>query len=104
MWNCIKLHIEQLLFHVDIEMEPFRHEDDDTFLHDIICESREDTEYYGSQYLSDTGEGDADQLEQMGTQDDTAEASIEILTYIYIQLHDEFCSYICWTCMKWIFL
>ena len=85
MLTCIKLHIEQLLFHVDIEMEPFRHEDDDAFLHDIICESREDTEYDGSQYLSDTGEGDADQSEQMAAQDDTVEVSIEIRTYMYMQ-------------------
>jgi len=73
-----------MLFHVDIKMEPFRHEDDDAFLHDIICESGEDAEYDGSQYLNDTGEGDADQSEQMTAQDDTAEVSIEIRTYIYM--------------------
>ena len=56
MLTCIKLHTKQLLFHVDIKMEPFRHEDDDAFLHDIICESGEDAEYDGSQYLNDTGE------------------------------------------------
>ena len=84
MLTCIKLHTEQLLFHVDIEMEPFRREEDDAFLRDIICESREDAEYDGSQYLNDTGEGDADQSEQMAAQDDTAEVSIEIRTYIYI--------------------
>ena len=84
MLTCIKLHIEQLLFHVDIEMEPFRHEDDDAFLHDIIYESGEDAEYDGSQYLNDTGEGDVDQSEQMAAQDDTAEVSIEIRTYIYM--------------------
>ena len=84
MLTCIKLHIEQLLFQVDIEMEPFRHEDDDAFLHDIICESGEDAEYDGSQYLNDTGEGDADHSEQMAAQDDTAEVSIEIHTYIYM--------------------
>ena len=75
-------------------MEPFRHEDDDSFLQDIICQSGEDAEYDGSQYLNETSEGDADQSEQMGAQDDTVEASIEIRTYIYVQLHDEFCSYI----------
>ena len=48
MLSCIKLHTEQLLFHVDIEMEPFRREDDDAFLHGIICESGEDAEYNGS--------------------------------------------------------
>ena len=79
--TCITL---QLLFHVDIKIEPFRREDDDTFLQDIICESGEDAEYDGSQYLSDTGEGDADQSEQMTAQDDTAEVSIEICTYIYM--------------------
>ena len=74
----------QLLFHVVIKMEPFRLEDDDAFLQDIICESGEDAEYDGSQYLNDTGEGDADQSEQMTAQDDTAEVSIEIRTYIYM--------------------
>ena len=73
-----------MLFHVGIEMEPFRREDDDTFLHDIVCESGEDAEYNGSQYLNDIGEGDADQSEQMTAQDDTAEVSIEIRTYIYM--------------------
>ena len=103
MLICIKLHTEQLLFHVGIEMESFRREDDDDFLHDIIGEGGEDAEYDGSQYLNDTGEGDADHSEQMAAQDDTAEASIEIRAYIYVQLH-EFCFYICSTCMKWIFL
>jgi len=37
-----------MLFHVDIKMEPFQHEDDDAFLRDIICESGEDAEYDGS--------------------------------------------------------
>ena len=73
-----------MLFHVDIKMEPFRREDDDSFLQDIICESREDAEYDGSQYLNDTGEGDADHSEQMAVQDDTTEVSIEIRTYIYM--------------------
>ena len=72
-----------MLFHVGIEMEPFRREDDDDFLHDIICEG-ENVENDGSQYLNDTGEGDADQSEQMTAQDDTAEVSIEIRTYIYM--------------------
>ena len=102
MLICINLHIEKMLFHVGIEMEPFRREEDDDFFHDIICEG-EDADYDGSQYLNDTGEGDADQSEQMATQDDTAEASIGIRAYIYVQLH-EFCFYICSTCMKWIFL
>ena len=84
MLICIKLHTEQMLFHVGIEMEPFRREDDDDFLHDIICEGGENAEYDGSQYLNDTGEGDADQSEQMDAQDDKAEVSIEIRTYIYM--------------------
>ena len=97
MLTCIKLHTAQLLFHVDIKIEHFRRADDDAFFHHIICESGEDAEYDGSQYLSDTGEGDADQSEQMTAQDDTAEVSIEIHTYIhiYVELHDEFCSYKC---------
>ena len=53
-----------MLFRVGIEMEPFRREDNDAFLHDIICEGGEDAEYDGSQYLNDTGEGDADQSER----------------------------------------
>jgi len=57
-------------------MEPIRREDDDSFLQDIICESKEDAEYDGSQYLNDTSEGDADQSEQMTAQDDRAEVSI----------------------------
>ena len=65
-----------MLFHVDIKMEPFRREDDDLFLQDIICESGEDAEYDGSQYLNDTGEGHADQSEQMTARDDRAEVSI----------------------------
>ena len=65
-------------------MEPFRREDDDAFLQDIIYESGEDAEYDGSQYLNDTGEGDADLSEQMAAQDDTAKVSIEIRTYIYM--------------------
>jgi len=51
----------QLLFHVDIKIEHFRRADDDAFLEDIICQSGEDAEYDGSQYLNDTGEGNADQ-------------------------------------------
>ena len=46
--TCIKFHTEQMLFHVDIKVEPFRRENDDAFLHDIICESGEDAEYDGS--------------------------------------------------------
>ena len=84
MLICIKLHTEQMLFHVGIEMEPFRREDDDAFLHDIVCESGEGAEYNDSQYLNYIGEGDADQSEQMATQDDIAEVSIEIRAYIYM--------------------
>ena len=63
MLICIKLHTEQMLFHIGIEMEPFQRDDD--FLHEIICEGGED-EYDGSHYLNDTSEGDADQSGQMG--------------------------------------
>ena len=65
-------------------MEPFQREDDDSFLEDIICQSGEHAEYDGSQYLNDTGEGDADHSEQMAAQDDTTEVSIEIRTYKYM--------------------
>ena len=57
-------------------MEPFRREDDDAFLQDIIYESGEDAEYDGSQYLNDAGEGNANQSEQMTAQDDRVEVSI----------------------------
>ena len=97
------LHTKQMLFHVDIKMEPFRREDDDAFLQDIIYESGEDAEYDGSQYLNDTGEGDAAKSDQMAAQHDTTEASIEICDYIYVQLH-EFGLYICSKCIKWKFL
>ena len=83
------LHTKQMLFHIDIKMEPFWREDDDSFLEEIICQSGEDTKYDGIQYLNDTGEGDADQSKQMTAQDDTAEVSIEIHTYIH--------TYICST-------
>ena len=90
------LHTKQMLFHVDIKMEPFRREDDGSFLEDIIFQSGEDAEYDGSQYLNDIGEGDADQSEQMTAQDDTTEVSISnSYIHIYVQLHDEFCSYKC---------
>ena len=78
------LHTKQMLFHIDIKMEPFRREEDDSFLEEIICRSGEDTEYDGIQYLNDTGEGDADQSKQMTVQDDTAKVIIEIHTYIYM--------------------
>ena len=97
------LHTKQMLFHIDIKMEPFWREDDDSFLEEIICQSGEDTEYDGSQYLSDTGEGDADLSSQMAAQDDTAEVSIEIRTYIYMY-NFIMNSYKCSTCMKWLFL
>ena len=91
-----------MLFHVGIEMEPFRREDDDDFLHDIICEG-ENVKNDGSHYLNDTGEGDAAKSDQMAAQHDTTEASIEICDYIYVQLH-EFGLYICSKCIKWKFL
>ena len=86
-------------------MEPFRCEDDDSFLQDIICQSGEDTEYDGSQYLDDTSEGDADQSEQMTAQDDTAEVSIEIHTYIYMfNFMMNSVPIKTSTCMKYLFL
>ena len=82
MLICIKLHTEQILFHVGIEMEPFRRDDDDEFLENIIREG-DDAKYYGSQYLNDTGDGDAAQSEEMTVQDDTAEVYMEFML-IYI--------------------
>ena len=89
MLICIKLHLEQILFHVGIEMEPFRRDDDDEFLENIIREG-DDAEYYGSQYLNNTGDGDAAQSEETETrreemvvQDDTAEVYMEFML-IYI--------------------
>ena len=77
MLICIKLHIEYMLFHIGIEMEPFRRDDDEDFLHNIIYEGTQhqgtfegDTaEYDGSEYLNDSCDGDADWLDEMVVED-----------------------------------
>ena len=64
-----KLHIKHMLIHIGNEMEPFRRDDDEAFLEDIIGTG---THHYeedaaeddGSQYLNDTGDGDDNQPEQ----------------------------------------
>ena len=80
-----------MLIHIGNEMEPFRHDDDEAFLADIIGTG---THHYeeaaaednGSQYLNDTGDGDDNQTEQMTVQDDSAEVYI-IRAYIYKHTH-----------------
>ena len=82
MLICIKLHIEYMFFHIGIEMEPFRRDDDEDFLHNIICEGTQhqgpfegDTaEYDGSEYLNDTGDGKEEEaIEEMAVEDVGAE-------------------------------
>ena len=73
-----KLHITHMLIHIGNEMEPFRRDDDEAFLVDIIGTG---THHYeedaaeddGSQYLNDSGDGDDNQPEDGSVQDDSAE-------------------------------
>jgi hypothetical protein len=72
----IKLHIILMLIHIGNEMEPFRRDDNEAFLADIIGMGthhyEEDaTEDDGSQYLNDTGDGNGDdnQTEQTTVQE-----------------------------------
>ena len=96
----LKLHIKHTLIDIGNEMEPFRRDDDDHFLEDIIGSGthhqeayKEDAaEYDGSEYLNDTGDGDDGQLEEMAMQDVSAEV-YGIHAYIYKHLH-EFCIYV----------
>ena len=72
-------------------MEPFRRDDDEAFLADIIGtgthHNEEDAaEDDGSQYLNDTGDGDDSQIEQMTVQDYSAEI-YTIRAYIYKHTH-----------------
>ena len=71
-------------------MEPFRRDDDEAFLVEIIGtgthHNEEDAaEDDGSQYLNDTSDGDDNQTEQMTVQDDSAEV-YTIRAYIYINI------------------
>ena len=86
-----KLHIIHMLIHIGNEMEPFRRDDDEAFLADIIGTGthhyKEDaTEDNGSQYLNNTGDGDDNQTEQTTVQDDSAEV-YTIRAYIYKHTH-----------------
>ena len=86
-----KLHIIHMLIHIGNEMEPFRCDDDEAFLADIIGTGthhyKEDAaEDDGSQYLNDTGDGDDNQTEQTTVQDDSAEV-YTIRAYIYKHTH-----------------
>ena len=78
-----------MLTHIGNEMEPFRRDDDEAFLENIIGtgahQYEEDaSEYDGSQYLNDTGDGDDNQPEETTVQDD----SIEVYTIrAYISKH-----------------
>ena len=80
-----------MLIHIGNEMEPFRRDDDEAFLADIIGTG---THHYeedaaeddGSQYLNNTGDGDDNQIEQTTVQDDSAEV-YTIRAYIYKHTH-----------------
>ena len=80
-----------MLIHIGNEMEPFRHDDDEAFLADIIGTG---THHYeedaakddGSQYLNDTGDGNDNQAEQTTVQNDSAEV-YTIRAYIYKHTH-----------------
>ena len=63
-----------MLIHIGIEMEPFRRDDDEVFLADIIGTGTHHNEESvveddGSQYLNDTGDGDDNQTEQTTVQE-----------------------------------
>ena len=80
-----------MLIHIGNEMEPFRRDDDEAFLMDIIGmgthHNKEDaTGDDGSQYLNDTGDGDDNKTEQTTVQDDSAEV-YTICAYIYKHTH-----------------
>ena len=80
-----------MLIHIGNEMEPFRHDDDEAFLENIIVtgahQYEEDaSEYDGSQYLHNTGDGDDNQPEEMTVQDVSAEV-YTIRAYIYKHTH-----------------
>ena len=78
-------------------MEPFRRDDDEAFLEDIIGTG---THHYeedaaeddGSQYLNDTSDGDDNQPEQTTVQDNSAEVYKFVLIYINIRINSE-CKY-----------
>ena len=58
-----------MLIHIGNETEPFRRDDDEAFLADIIGtgthhNEKDAAEDDGSQYLNDTGDGDDNQTEQ----------------------------------------
>ena len=91
MLICIKLHIEYMLFHIGIKVEPFRCDDDEDFRHNIIGEA-DAAEFDGSEYLNDTGHGDTEQQEELAVKDISVEV-YRICAYIYKYFH-EFCMYI----------
>ena len=84
MLICVKLHVEHTLFHIGIEIEPFRRDDDEDFLHNIIGEANA-AEFDGSDYLNDTGHGDTEQQEEMAVKDVSVEVH-RICAYIYINI------------------
>ena len=80
-----------MLIYIGNEMEPFRRDDDEAFLADIIGtgthHNEEDAaEDDSSQYLNDTSDGDDNQPEEMTVQDDSAEV-YTIRAYIYKHMH-----------------
>ena len=87
-----------MLTHIGNEMEPFRRDDDEAFLENIIGtgahQYKEDaSEYDGIQYLNDTGDGDDNQPKEAPVQDDSAEV-YTIRAYIYLNIHiNSVCKY-----------
>ena len=80
-----------MLIHIGNEMEPFRCDDDEAFLEDIIGTG---THHYeedaaeddGSQCFNDTSDGDDNQPEQTTVQDNSSEV-YTIRDYIYKHTH-----------------
>ena len=69
-----KLHIKHMLVHIGNEMEPFRRDDDEAFLEDIIGT--------GTHHNEEDAAEDDNQTEQTTVQDDSAEI-YTIRGYIY---------------------
>ena len=68
-----------MLIHIRNKIEPFRRDDDEAFLADIIGTGTHHNE-------DDTAEDDDNQTEQMTVQDDSAEV-YTIRAYIYKHTH-----------------
>ena len=84
-----------MLIHLGNEMEPFRRDDDDAFLEDIIgsgthhqeAYEEDAAEYDGSQYLNDTGDDDDNQPVNSVTVQDVSAEVYTIRAYIFKYTH-----------------